>query len=427
MLLDRGFFKFLFSPARLIAMDQKPQSNPEKRIKKLPRNVWAVSITSFFMDVSSEMVVNILPLFLTNILGVKPGVIGLIDGVAESTASLLKLFSGWISDKLGKRKWLAVAGYALSALTKPFFYIAGNWGLVAGVRWADRIGKGIRTAPRDALVADSVDQENRGIAFGFHRAMDSAGAMLGIVVAAIVAGLLQKDANQLGLHTFRVIVLISLAPAFLSVLSLAIGAKEMATKEQLKSPNFQIINLGKPFTIFLVIIGVFTLGNSSDSFLVLRSQTLGVSVVGILVMLVMFNLIYSLVSTPAGSLSDRIGRKRLILFGWVAYAIVYLGFAFADQTWHAWVLYVGYGIYYGLGHGTASALVSDLVPENLRGTAYGIYHAVIGVLAMPASLIAGILWEKFTPGAPFFFGGMTAILAAVLMIFWMPKNKNPHQ
>jgi MFS family permease len=398
-------------------------------IGQLPRNVWAVGLTSFFMDISSEMVINILPLFLANVLGVKTNIIGLIEGIAEATASILKLFSGWLSDKLGGRKWLAVAGYGLSAISKPFFYFASSWGLIAGVRWADRIGKGIRTAPRDALVADSVTKETRGLAFGFHRAMDTAGAMLGLLIAAVVVWMAQASNLNLSRPTFQTIVLISLIPAFLAVLSLAIGAKDVAVTRRSVAPKFSLRNLRRSFTIFLIIVSIFTLGNSSDAFLVLRAQNLGISVTGILMMLVVFNLIYALVSTPAGAWSDRIGRRRLIIGGWLVYAAIYLGFALAKAGWQVWLLYVAYGLYYGMAFGSANAMVADLVPENLRGTAYGTYHATIGILAFPASLIAGLLWQGagawkgFGPSAPFLFGGSLALIAALLMALWMPKTQ----
>lgn len=409
-------------------MTQTVEENIKRvTIRQLPRNVWAVGLTSFFMDISSEMVINILPLFLANVLGVQTSVIGLIEGLAEATASILKLFSGWLSDKLGGRKWLAVLGYGLSAVLKPFFYFANTWGLVAGVRWGDRVGKGIRTAPRDALVADSVTRENRGLAFGFHRAMDTAGAMVGIVIAGVVVWLAQKNTLALSRSTFQTVVLASLIPAFLSVISLATIARDVPVKAQRAAPKFSLRGMGKPYLIFLVIVSIFTLGNSSDAFLVLRAQNLGITVTGILIMLAMFNLIYSLISTPAGSLSDRIGRRRLIIGGWMVYAVIYLGFAFAQAAWQVWALYVAYGLYYGMAYGSANAMVADLAPEHLRGTAYGTYNAVIGILAFPASFIAGLLWQGtgawggFGPSAPFFFGGTLALVAAFLMAFWMPK------
>jgi MFS family permease len=397
-------------------------------IRSLPRNVWAVSLTSFFMDISSEMVINLLPLFLSSVLGVKTNVIGLIEGIAEATASLLKVFSGWLSDRLRMRKWLAVAGYGISALAKPFFYWANSWGMVAGVRWADRVGKGIRTAPRDALVADAVAEENRGLAFGLHRAADTGGAVLGLVIALLVVWAAQAGGGDLQARTFRTVVLISLVPAVLAVFSLAIGARDVSVTQQREAPRFAFKALGKPFMVFMVIVGIFDLGNSSDAFLVLRARERGLSVVGVLAMLVTFNLIYALVSTPAGSLSDRIGRRKVIVGGWLVYAAIYFGFAVAGRGWHVWALYAIYGLYYGLAYGTTKAMVADIVRPEVRGTAYGTYNAVLGILDFPASLIAGILWSGLGrwsglgPSAPFYFGAAMALLAAVLMIAWRPEQ-----
>ena len=390
-------------------------------IRQLPRNVWAVSLTSFLMDISSEMVINVLPLFLSNVLGVKTNIIGIIEGVAEAVASLLKLFSGWLSDRVGGRKWLAVIGYGFSALTKPFFYFADTWGAVAGARWADRVGKGIRTAPRDALVADSIDERHRGLAFGFHRAADTAGAMVGLLIALGIVWAAQRGAVSLGERPFRLIVLISIIPAVLAVLSLATLARDVPVTGQRAVPKFAFRGLGRPFMVFMLIVGIFDLGNSSDAFLVLRAQERGLSVAGILAMLVTFNLIYTLISTPAGALSDHIGRRTIIIGGWIAYAVIYLGFGFAQTAWQIWVLYAIYGLYYGMAYGTAKALVADLVPVELRGTAYGTYNAVLGILDFPASAIAGILWQGiggwqgFGPSAPFIFGGVLALLAALLL------------
>jgi len=398
------------------------------KVRKLPRNVWAVSLTSFFMDISSEMVINILPLFLSNVLGVKTNIIGIIEGIAEATASLLKVFSGWLSDKLGGRKWLAVAGYGISTLAKPFFYIANSWEMIAGVRWADRIGKGVRTAPRDALVADSIEPEQRGIAFGFHRAADTGGAVLGILIAALAVWLAQSNNLQLGENTFRTIVLISLVPAVLAVISLAVIAQETVKRSDQAAPKITFKGLGKPFLVFLLIVGVFDLGNSSDAFLVLRAQERGLSVLGILLMLAAFNLVYTLISAPAGSLSDRIGRRRVIIGGWLVYGVIYLGFALAQRPWHIWVLYIVYGVYYGLAYGTAKAMVADLVSPELRGTAYGTYNAVLGIIDFPASLLAGLLWQGagawagFGPSAPFFFGSALAFLAALMFLIWNPRK-----
>jgi len=405
-------------------MDQIASTKQKEGWRALPRNVWAVSLTSFFMDISSEMVINILPLFLSNVLGVGTNVIGLIEGIAEATASLLKVFSGWLSDRLRARKWLAVAGYGISALAKPFFYLANTWTAVFAVRWADRVGKGVRTAPRDALVADSIDERHRGLAFGFHRAADTGGAMLGLLIALGVVWVAQSAAVELGRRTFQIVVLVSLVPALLAVFSLAVGAKDVPVTRQRERPAITFKGLGRPFLAFMAIVGLFDLGNSSDAFLVLRAQERGLNVLGILGMLVTFNLVYTLVSTPAGSLSDRIGRRKVIVGGWLAYAAIYCGFAVAGTGWHVWVLYAFYGVYYGLAYGTTKAMVADIVPVALRGTAYGTFNAVLALLDLPASLIAGLLWQGvgswqgFGPSAPFFFGAVLSLAAAVLMAFW---------
>lgn len=394
-----------------------------RNLRTLPRNIWAASATSFLMDIASEMVVHLLPLFLANVVGVGTAVIGVIEGVAESTASVLKVFSGWFSDRLGRRKGLAVGGYALSAAAKPLLLVASSWGAVAGARWVDRVGKGIRTAPRDALVADAVDEGRRGLAFGLHRAADTAGALLGVLGALVAVGLTQGGSGELTAGTFRVVVLVSVVPAALAVLVLALGAREVRPKVREARPAVRFRSLGRPFLVFLGIVALFELGNSADAFLVLRAQTLGASVVGILGMLAAFNLVYTLVSTPAGSLSDRVGRRRLIVGGWLLYAGIYLGLGLAGKAWNMWVLYLAYGAYYGVAYGTARALVADLVPPELRGTAYGSYSLVVGALDLPASAVAGVLWQGFGPRAPFFFGAALALVAAGALALWAPRRR----
>jgi len=400
----------------------QPISQQRTGLRSLPRNIWATGLTSFFTDISSEMILNILPLFMANVLGIRTSVIGLIEGIAEATSSLLKVFSGWFSDRLRARKGLAVAGYALSAFSKPFFYFANSWGLVAAIRWADRVGKGIRTAPRDALVADSVDEQNRGLAFGFHRAADTAGALVGILIALLVVWLAQRGAAQLSRSTFQTVVLISIIPGVLGVLTLALGAQDVPVKDGTERPRITFRGLGRRFALFMLIVGLFDLGNSSDAFLILRAQERGLNVVGVLGMLATFNLVYTLVSTPAGSLSDRIGRRRVIVGGWLVYGAIYLGVALARSGWQVWLLYALYGVYYGMAYGTTRAMVADIVPPHLRGTAYGTYNAMLGILDFPASFIAGILWQGvgpwqgFGPSAPFLFGAVMAFLAAGLMV-----------
>jgi MFS family permease len=407
--------------------------SPEKQKvawRDLPRNVWAVTATSFLTDVSSEMVLTMVPLFLANVLGVRTAIIGLIEGIAEMAASLLKVFSGWLSDRLSQRKWLAVAGYSLSTLAKPFLYFATTWGLVLGVRFADRLGKGIRTAPRDALIADSITDRHRGLAFGLHRAGDTAGALVGLLIAFGVIWVWQGSSLNLARPAFQTVVLLSIIPAALAVLILAAGVKDAPTKsgESHRVPPLSLRGFKLPFKRFLVVIILFTLGNSSDAFIILRVQERGLNVLGVIGMLITFNLVYSLVSGPAGALSDRLGRRRIMIGGWLIYATIYLGFALASSVWQVWALFALYGLYYGMAEGTGKAMVADLVQPDQRGTAYGLYNAAVGLAILPASFMAGILWQGvgdwpgFGPGAPFFFGALLALVAVILLIWWQPRQ-----
>jgi MFS family permease len=391
-----------------------------KRIFGLNPNILFLGLVSFLTDVSSEMIFTLLPLFLANVLGAAAVIIGFIEGVAESTASLLKVFSGWLSDRLGKRKSLAFIGYGLSTLAKPFMYIATTWGLVLGVRFADRLGKGVRTAPRDALVADSVSAEQRGKAFGFHRAMDTSGAALGLVVAAAVVFLLQRGTLELIRDTYQWLVLIGIIPAVLALFVFFFirearrGTSPQSQPECLRKDSQDTKNgFDNRFKLFLGIMFVFTLGNSSDVFLILRAQNLGNCVFYILLMLILFNVVYAAVSTPAGILSDKLGRRRIIVLGWLVYALTYLGFAVASASWHIWLLFALYGVYYGLAEGVARAFVADLVTEDRRGTAFGLFHGVVGITLLPASVIAGWLWQAISPAAPFYFGAGLSFLAMI--------------
>jgi MFS family permease len=410
-------------------MTESKSAPASARWVSLPRNVWIVTLTSLFTDISSEMLASLIPLFLADVLGATTAAIGVIEGVAETTASLLKVASGWLSDRLGQRKWLAVAGYAISTVSKPFLYFARSWGWVLAVRFGDRVGKGIRTSPRDALLADSVPASQRGLAFGVHRAGDSAGAVIGLLVALIVVAAAQSGSLSLDRSVFQTLVLLSIVPAILAVLGLAFGAKEIPVHKADKEPAKRTSDrMDRRFRIFLIIMAIFTLGNSSDAFLILRAKAAGLSVLGILGMMVTFNVIYSLVSGPAGALSDRIGRRRLLIAGWFIYALIYLGFSQVTAGWQAWVLMSAYGLYYGATEGVAKALVADLVPREKRGTAYGVFNATIGILALPASVIAGVLWQGafgwsgLGRSAPFIFGSAMAALASALLVFALPSD-----
>lgn len=395
----------------------------DNSVRRLPRNVWIVTITSLLTDISSEMLTNLIPFFLTNDLGVRTALVGLIDGVAEMTASLTKIISGAWSDKLGKRKWLTVAGYALSTISKPFLYFANAWGWVLGVRFLDRIGKGIRTAPRDALIADSIDPRQRGLAFGLHRAGDTLGAFIGIGIAALIIWRTQAQSLTLIPATFKTIVLVSIVPAVLAVLILAFGAVEVAGKSKGVAKNcFTLQGIDSRFKYFLLVLILFTLGNSSDAFILLRGQERGLSLLQVMGMTLTFNAVYAALSGPLGAWSDKVGRSRLILGGWLAYGLVYLGFAFSKNGWQIWALFALYGLYYAATEGAAKAFIADLVPDTQRGTAYGLYNAAVGITVLPASLIAGLLWQGagtwsgFGASAPFLFGAVMALLAGMLFL-----------
>lgn len=410
-----------------------PPAGTSQRLRALPRNVWVLTATSFLTDVSSEMIVHLIPFFLANVLGVRTLAIGFIEGTAEMTASLLKLLSGRLSDRLGKRKGLTVAGYALSTLSKPFLTFAGSWPAVLLVRFVERMGKGIRTAPRDALVADSIRPEVRGLAFGIHRAGDTAGAALGLLVALAVVWLTQGNALALSPVSFHRLVWLSVLPAALAVIILVLGARDRRTAaREEQQPVLAGTRLNPRFRLFLLILLIFTLGNSADAFLILRAQERGLSIMQVLAVLFFFNVIYATSSGPAGSLSDRLGRQRLLITGWLLYTLVYLGFAFASSGRQVALLFGLYGLYYGLAEGSARAFVADLVRPEQRGTAYGLFNATVGLAALPASVLAGLLWQGlgswpgFGPQAPFLAGAALALLATLLLLLFLPSGSGTH-
>ena len=405
-------------------MAKAESAQPGIKATQLHPTVRALGIVSLLNDLSSEVTVRTLPLFLANVLGVRTGIIGLIEGIAETTATLLKLVSGYVSDRLGKKKALALWGYSLSNLTKPLLYFASSWTLVLIVRFLDRVGKGIRSAPRDALIADVTHPEDRGRAFGFNKGMDKAGGFIGIMLAAGVIYLTQRNSIALTWETYRWLVLLAVLPGIAAVAIVGSWVEERPTVPVKLSSTHLWSELGGQFWAFIGILTLFTLGNSSDAFLMLRAQTLGLSLVEIFLLVALFNLVISVTSTKAGALSDTLGRRRLIAIGWIIYAFVYFGLAYASAEWHMWVLYTAYGLYYGAFQGASSALVADLVPQRLRGSAYGIFNAALGIAAFPASVIAGVLWEWYGPSAPFFFGGAIALISTM---GWLMLNMQHNQ
>jgi MFS family permease len=382
-----------------------PDSLPSQR-PRLGRNVVALSAVSFLTDVSSDMTYPLLPMFLATVLKASATSVGAIEGAAESTAALLKLASGWWSDRVSRRKPLVVMGYTIASVIRPLIGLAQSVSQVLTIRVTDRVGKGIRTSPRDALIADSVDPAIRGRAFGFHRAADNAGAVVGPLLAFAFL-------RWGGLH-LRTVFLLTAIPGVLAVLMLVFGVRDVprasAPKEErkldLKTP------LGKRFWAYLGVLLLFTLGNSTDAFLILRAGQLGVPTALIPILWAMLHVVKSASSTPGGILSDRLGRKPLIVAGWFVYAAVYFAFGRAGQTWQAWALFAVYGLYFGLTEGVEKALVADLVPKDRRGAAFGWYNLALGIGALPASLLFGFIWDRWSSTAAFDFGALVALVAA---------------
>lgn len=377
-----------------------------------------MGITSLLTDVSSEMIFTLVPLFLTNVLGAAGSVVGLVGGLSEGADAIFRIFSGWVSDKLGKRKGLAVLGYSISTVAKPFLYLASSWGLVLAVRFTDRLGKGVRTSSRDALIADSVSAGERGRAFGLHRAMDTTGAFLGLVVAALIVYLVEGSSEiQISLGCFRWLILGGVIPAVAAVLVLWLFVREKnrtPVEDTVNSTTHSaatVSGFDTRFWMFLLVMFVFTLGNSSDFFVILRAQNMGAPLLQVVLMLILFNATYAASSLPMGVLSDKLGRRKVIILGWFIYALVYLGFALTSAIWHIYLLFALYGVYYGIVEGAAKAFVADLAPVEKRGSAYGLYQGVVGLTLVAASLIAGLLWDYVSVASPFFLGAGLALLA----------------
>lgn len=365
------------------------------------------------------MIYPLLPLFLTQVLGAGILFVGLIEGVAESVSSFIKLFSGWVSDRFQKRKSLILFGYSLASITRPFIGLATSAYHILFLRFFDRIGKGVRASPRDALLSQSCTDEERGKAFGFQRAMDHAGAMIGPLIASLLMAALTDD--------LRVIFILAFIPSLFCLLILYRGVADVR-RDQTPSPSpplkLQWNRWDKRFKYFLFIITLFTLGNSSDAFLLLRAKDLGIDMVSIPILWFVFHLSKTIFSLPGGALSDRIGRKRVMILAWSVYGLVYLGFAFASRAYHIWLLFFIYGFFYGLSEGTERAWVADLVEEPKRGTAYGAYHFFIGMAAFPASLLMGLIWKTIGVQWAFSFGAAMALIAALLTIILMRNHPN---
>lgn len=410
-------------------------------------NVLMMGLVSLFTDFSSEMMNPLLPIFIAGLVGGIEAAfyVGLMEGVAETTASLLKIFSGRLSDKMGKRKALVIAGYGASAFSRPLMGLAGLVAAATGglqvvvLKFMDRVGKGIRTSPRDALIGDSVPKEVRGLAFSFHRSMDHLGAVLGPVVAIAIlyfllgpklwqdpAEMVQKTAaGDQEMISLRWLFGIALIPGIAAMAALVFKVREVEIKPGANQPKLSLWRaLPRKFYVFVGIVTIFALGNSSDLFIVLLAATMfKMTLMELLILWIVFHLSKIVFSIPGGIISDKLGRRPVIVAGWIVYALVYLGLAVATEAWQFWTLFLVYGFYYGMCEGAEKALVADFVPSEYRGTAFGIYHGAIGIAALPASLVFGIFWKTIGAHWAFGLGAAMAGLASVLMLIFLATSK----
>ena len=387
-----------------------------KKIFGFSCNVFYTGIVSFLTDTSTKMVYSIMPMFLMSI-GASKTSLSLIEGIAESTASLLKAFSGYWSDKIGKNKPFMLIGYGLSTLIMPLYSLVISPLNVLVLRFIERVGKGIRTAPRDSLVAGSVEKNETGKSFGLHKAMDNSGAILGPLLAFLILSIRPND--------FRFIFLLAGIPGILGVVVLILGIKEAKKNKESLLQKFRFHDFPKRFYLFLGIIFIFTLGNSTDALLIVKANEVGVKVTFIPLVYLIASVVSVFLAIPFGSLSDKIGREKLLIIGFLVYAIVYFGFGVTGNIYTIVALFALYGVYSASTDGIKKALVSDLVDRNKKGTGMGIYNALLGVTLLPASLIAGLLYDKVNSNIPFYFGATTAVLSAILMvIFVVTKPKD---
>ncbi len=389
------------------------------RKPRLNSGVIALGWVSFLSDVASDMIYPLLPEFLTRTLKAGPAAIGLIEGVAEATASFMKMLSGWWSDRVRRRKPIVVAGYSIAAVARPLVGVASAWGQVLAIRFADRVGKGIRTSPRDALLADMVEPENRGRAFGLQRAMDNAGAVAGPLIAALLLKFVFEDERPV----FLLAAIPGLAAVALLVLKLKEQPRESAATVGVKPATGP---LPRRLWLAIGIFAMFTLASSTDAFLLLRARDNGLAVWQLPLLWAFFHAVKAAAGLPGGILSDRLGRVRTIIAGWLVYAISYVGFAFLTGPTQVWGLFAFYALFYALTEGAERALVADLAPAALRGRAFGAFHASVGLAALPASVLFGIWWKLFGPHVAFLIGAGIALVATVALALFRLR-KGPSQ
>ena len=385
--------------------------------KKTMRNIFFLGLVSFFTDISSEMVYPLIPLYLVSVFGATPVIVGLIEGIAESIASLLKVFSGYITDRFQKKKATAFVGYAAGIVYKLALLFAGSWAGILGARVIDRIGKGIRTAPRDVLVSESADKDNMGKAFGLHKALDMLGAALGILITYFVLRSMGDDFD------YKRMFLFSMIPAALG-LCMFFFIRQKKNPAKRREPFWKNVRkMDGQLRLYLLVVFLFTLGNSSNTFILLKAKSTGFDTVSVILLYLIFNITASILSIPCGKLSDRIGRKKLLIPGYLAFSLCYIGFAFASSQWVMVVVFVVYGAYTAMITGVERAYVAEISPPDLKGTMLGLQSTVAGIALLPASMIAGLLWDAFGSAVPFVFGAVMSLAAAVILLVFM-KNRH---
>jgi len=400
-----------------------------ERIKKNNRlkNVYVLGAVSLFNDFSSEMIYPLIPLFVKSVLGLGPAFLGILEGIAESTSSILKLFAGYFSDKIKKRKPFAVGGYAISNLLRPLIGLTRSWGVLLFLRFSDRVGKGIRTSPRDAMIADYSPIERRGYAFGFQRGMDHTGAVLGSITASLLLYFFTIE--------LKTIFLLSVIPGIIAVLLMIFGVRNIQKRDKIEVPRKYVISnkttdgkkeilkfsdfkkLSKQFSLYLVVLVIFTLGNSTDAFLLLRASEAGFQITVIPLLWAILHISKAVFCVLGGYISDKIGRKVMILSGWFVYFLTYLGFAYFNEYYLIYLLFIIYGLYFGLTEGVEKALVADIVPRGNLGTAYGFYNLSLGIATLPASIIFGFIWKAYSFRAAFLTGAIISIAASIMLLF----------
>lgn len=393
-------------------------SDMKEKEKKGLGNVFYIGLLSFFGGISQDIFVPILPLYLSNVLGFDKTFIGLSEGLVTSGVSIFRLIAGFLTDRFGKKKPIIFLGYFFSLVARPLLAFTTVGAAILGLRFLDGIGKGMKDSPKDALIADSTEFKTRGRGFGIARALDTLGSVAGPLILFGLLYFLQDNILK-----YHIILLATALPLLFTLAIIVLKVREVPRAER-PLATVAPVALPRRFYLFLGIFVLFSLGGSSDAFLILRAQNVGVVLLAIPLVYAVFNAVYAAASIPLGSLSDRIGREKVILLGFGAYALAYLGFALATVSYQIWFLFAFYGLYYATTEGVAKAFVADIVPADHRGRAYGIYNTAIGIVALPASFIAGLLWDKVSPAAPFYFGSAVAVVAMVLLIFFLYSTKS---